>query len=228
MSPTVLDNPAWSALTGRHAHLAEGNDLVRRYPQDVSPFVGLRDVEDPALWEAIIDLFGPGSLVSVSHLELEPPEGWEQVFHIPGVQLVETAAVQARPDPAAVLLGESDVPEMLSLVERSRPGPFLPRTIAMGRYVGIRRGGQLVAMAGERLQPEGWTEISAVAVDPEHRRVGLASRLVRDVTFHIRERGDRALMHASAENTGAIAAYERLGFSLRRTLAFEGIRTPPN
>jgi ribosomal protein S18 acetylase RimI-like enzyme len=223
---SVLDRPAWSALTGAHAHFAIGNDLVKRYPEDVSPFVGVADWEDPEVWAAILDVFGSGATVSVSHADPELPAGWEWVQRIPGVQLTETDALDARADEEAVELGADDVTEMLALVERNRPGPFLPRTHELGRYVGIRRQGRLVAMAGERLHPDGWTEISAVAVDPDQRRQGLASRLVGDVAFHIRERGDRALLHTGAENTGAIAAYEKLGFALRRTLIFGAVRTP--
>ncbi len=53
-------------------------------------------------------------------------------------------------------LGQADVQEMLDLARRTKPGPFLPRTVEMGTYLGIRRGGPLVAMAGERLHPPGW------------------------------------------------------------------------
>lgn len=222
----VLDNPAWSSLTGHHRHLAEGNEHVLRFPADVSPFVGVRDWQHPDVWEAILELFGHGAVVSVSHADPLLPEGWTPVFSIPGVQLVETERLAPRPDEEAVELGAADSADMLALVERTRPGPFLPRTHELGRYVGIRRGGALIAMAGERLHPAGWTEISAVAVDEGHRRQGLASRLVLDVAHRIRERGDRALLHASATNTSAIAGYEKLGFAVRRRLEFGAVRTP--
>lgn len=223
---SVLDAPVWSSLTGRHRHLAEGNELVLRYPGDVSPFVGVRDWEHPDVWDAILEVFGHGATVSVSHADPLLPAGWAQEFSIPGVQLVQTDRLAPRPDPEAVELGAPDSAEMLALVERTRPGPFRARTHEMGRYVGIRREGRLIAMAGERLHPEGWTEISAVAVDKAHRRQGLASRLVLDVAFHIQQRGDRALLHASAANTTAISGYEKLGFALRRRLSFGAIRTP--
>lgn len=224
--PSVLDNPAWSSLTGRHRALAEGNEHVLRYPEAVSPFVGVRDWEHPDVWDALLDVFGHGAVVGVSHADPVLPTGWEEVFAIPGVQLVETARLAPRPDPEAIELGPADRSDMLALVERTRPGPFRPRTPEMGRFVGLRREGRLIAMAGERLHPAGWTEISAVAVDEGHRRQGLASRLVLDVAFHVHRRGDRALLHASAANTGAIAGYERLGFAVRRHLTFAGIRTP--
>ena len=225
-SEAVLDSPAWSSLTGAHRDLAIGNEHVLRYPQDVSPFVGVRDWEHPDVWDAILDVFGHDAVVSVSHADPMLPEGWRPEFEIPGVQLVQTERLSPRPEPGAVELGAADSEEMLTLIALTRPGPFEARTHEMGRYVGIRRGGELIAMAGERLHPAGWTEISAVAVHPEHRRQGLASRLVLDVAFHIQGRGDRALMHASAANTSAIAGYEKLGFALRRRLTFGAVRTP--
>ncbi|WP_240930516.1 GNAT family N-acetyltransferase [Isoptericola sp. BMS4] len=222
----VLDEPRWSSLTGAHAHLAQGNELVLRYPADVSPFGAVRSWDDPDVWDAIVDVVGHGAEFPTPPAGVALPEGWERVFFLEGVQLVETEDLRTRPDAEAVTLGADDVPEMLALVERSRPGPFLPRTYLMGRYVGIRRGGRLVAMAGERLQPAGWTEISAVTTDPDHRGQGLATRLVLDVAHHVRERGARAMLHASAANTSAIRLYEALGFRLRARPAFGAVRTP--
>ena len=223
---TALDSPAWSSLTGAHHDLAIGNEHVLRYPEDVSPFVGVRDWEHPDVWDAILDVFGHDAVVSVSHADPMLPAGWRPEFEIPGVQLVQTERLAPQPEPEAVELGSADSEEMLALIALTRPGPFEARTHEMGRYVGIRRRGELIAMAGERLHPAGWTEISAVAVHPEHRRQGLASRLVLDVAFHIQARGDRALLHASAANTSAIAGYEKLGFALRRRLTFGAVRTP--
>jgi ribosomal protein S18 acetylase RimI-like enzyme len=222
----VLDNPAWSSLVGAHAHLAEGGSLARRYPSDVSPFAAVQTWDDPGVWAAIVDLVGydadfPGPPESVAL-----PPGWVRGEPFAGVQLVETERLRGRPDDEAVLLGAADVPEMLDLVARAQPGPFLPRTYELGRYVGIRRDGRLAAMAGERLRPAGWTEISAVATDERYRGTGLASRLVLDVVHDIHRRGARAMLHASADNTNAIRLYESLGFTLRRRMAFGFVRTP--
>ncbi|GAA1928434.1 GNAT family N-acetyltransferase [Microbacterium aoyamense] len=222
----ILDNPAWYALTGPHRHFAIGGDLVRTYPDDVAPFLAVRTWDDPGVWDALIDLVGPGAEVGYSGADPELPPGWEVLWHGEGVQLIETAALAPKPDDEAVLLGADDVDEMLAIVERNQPGPFKPRTHELGRYVGIRRDGRLIAMAGERLHPDGWTEISAVSTDEQYRGQGLASRLVLDVAFHIQQRGDRALMHAAATNVGAIAIYERLGFALRRRTTFAAARTP--
>jgi ribosomal protein S18 acetylase RimI-like enzyme len=225
-SDHVLDNPRWSSLTGAHAHLAEGNGLVLRYPADVSPFAAVRSWSDPDVWDAIVDVVGAGAEFPAPPGGVPLPAGWEQLALHEGVQLVETDRLRTRRDDEALVLGADDVPDMLDLVERSRPGPFLPRTYLMGRYVGIRREGLLVAMAGERLQPAGWTEISAVTTDPQHRGQGLATRLVLDVAHHVRERGARPMLHAAAANANAIRLYESLGFRLRARNTFGAVRTP--
>lgn len=134
--------------------------------------------------------------------------------------------LDAAPDAEAVRLGPADVPDMLDLVERTQPGPFEPRTVELGTYLGIRRDGALVAMAGERLHPPGWTEISAVCTDPGHRGEGLATRLILAVAHGIRERGETPFLHTAASNTGAIRLYESLGFRLRRRVRFMAARVP--
>jgi predicted GNAT family acetyltransferase len=133
-------------------------------------------------------------------------------------------ALEARADPETVVLGPDDVPEILDLIARTEPGPFRERTIEMGTYLGIRRDGALIAMAGERQHPPDWTEISAVCTDPQHRGQGLATRLVRAVAAGIRERGETPFLHALAGNTAAIRLYESIGFTRRRRAPFVVLR----
>jgi ribosomal protein S18 acetylase RimI-like enzyme len=212
-------------LTGPHAHFAERRGNVLRYPVDVSPFVALPLEPDAADWNDIAALAGPGTLVPLAGVAVPPPDGWEVVMRLAGVQLVDDG-IAAAPDDEAVRLEEKDVPEMLDLVERTKPGPFLPRTVELGTYLGIRRDGALVAMAGERLHPPGWTEISAICTDQAFRGQGLATRLVHAVAAGIRERGETPFLHAAADNTNAIRLYESLGFRLRRSATFLAARVP--
>ncbi|MET9732087.1 GNAT family N-acetyltransferase [Streptomyces sp. NPDC006458] len=225
MSAHVLDNPAHASLTGPHARFAERRGRVLRYPLDVSPWLALPDDPDARDWADLAELAGPGAEVPLPAFRGQVPADWEITFEMDGVQLVDDG-LAAAPDPEAVVLGHADVPEMLDLVERTRPGPFLPRTIDMGTYLGIRRGGALIAMAGERLHPPGWTEISAVCTDPAARGEGLAGRLVLAVAHGIRERGETPFLHASASNTNAVRLYESLGFRLRTRTSFLAARAP--
>ncbi|KIF71724.1 acetyltransferase [Streptomyces sp. AcH 505] len=222
--PHILDNPAWAALSGPHAHLAERIGSAARYPSDVSPFVAVGDPREPHSWADLAALIGPGGTTVVTGVG-DVPDGWETLDSVAGVQLVATG-LRTEADPAAVRLGPADVPDMLDLVDRTRPGPFLPRTIVLGAYYGIREDGRLVAMAGERLRLPGWTEISAVCTDEAYRGRGLAARLIRHVGAGIVARGDTPFLHTAAGNTNAIRLYEALGFTQRRNPLFRTVRAP--
>jgi GNAT superfamily N-acetyltransferase len=227
---SALDNPVWSSVSGAHAGLADvasvGGGSAGCYRHDVAPFGGLEDATDPACWAALASILGSHAIcVLVDPAEV--PDGWEIIRGIPGVQMDGTA-LEPADDAAAVPLTTADVPEMLALVERTRPGPYLQRTIEMGRYLGIRTAdGELIAMAGERLHPAAWTEISAVCTDDRYRGQGLGTRLVRAIAAGVRERGEVPFLHAAADNVNAIRLYEALGFTVRRTCSFTILKPGP-
>ena len=222
----VLRNPVWGSLTTTHTALAERNGLAARFAPDVSPFGALADADDPRAWADMAVLAGAGGrvLLAAARDTTAPPD-WEIVMDFPGVQMVDVG-MEARPDAEAVVLGAADVPEMLDLVARTDPGPFERRTVQLGTYLGIRRAGRLIAMAGERAQPPGWTEISAVCTDPAHRGEGLATRLVRAVAANVRGRGETPFLHTAQINTRAIRLYVSLGFEVSRETFFRVWRVP--
>jgi ribosomal protein S18 acetylase RimI-like enzyme len=220
-----LANPVLVALTERHREFADLRGRVARYRPDVTPFAGLPLDPTAGDWADLAALSGPGGSAVLVGPRRAAPTGWETVMDLPGVQMTGDA-LEVAPDPEAVRLGPADLPEMLDLVARTRPGPFLARTIQLGTYLGIRRDGALVAMAGERMRVPGDTEISAVCTDPAARGQGLAARLVRAVGAVIRDRGERPFLHAAATNTNALRLYEHLGFVVSRELEFVGYRVP--
>jgi ribosomal protein S18 acetylase RimI-like enzyme len=224
-TPTrLLDNPALASLNGEHARFAERRGAIARYLPDVSVWTGIPARPTPEDWEDVRVLLGPGAVFGVGP-DADVPDGWQRVESAGGVQLTGETVEGAR-DPEAIELTPDDVPEILELIARTKPGPFLPRTIELGRYVGVRREGRLIAMAGERLHPPGWTEISAVCTDEAFRGQGLGRRLVLDVAAGIGERGETPLMHAAAGNTGAIGLYRHLGFRLRDRGAPRFVQVP--
>jgi ribosomal protein S18 acetylase RimI-like enzyme len=211
----VLDNPAYAALTTRQAELAQVRGRVRRYPPDVAPFLAVPTDPTGKDWRDAAALIGPGGVAGIVH-DGGPPDGWSEVRRFRVTQMIGSNAT-GEPDPEAVVLTATDIPEMLELAAATEPGPFLERTIELGTYLGLRREGALVAMAGERMHIEGWTEISAVCTLPEFRGQRLSSRLMRDLIARIRARDERPFLHVMTSNTPAIAVYETLGFTARRT-----------
>ena len=210
----------WAALSGPQACFAEASGDAARYLSDISPFAAMADVADPAGWRDLASLTDYALLTAPA---INPQPGWEAAVTMPGLQMVGTGMTGVD-DPEAVPLTETDVPEMLELVERAQPGPFRKGTVQLGRYLGIRRQGRLIAMAGERFRLPGWTEVSAVCTDPDFRGQGLGARLTLAVAAGILERGDLAFLHAAADNDNAIRLYERLGFEPSHEVIFASYR----
>lgn len=222
---TPLSNPALAALSGPQAHLAERRGSAMRYPSSMSPIAALPTDPSPPDWANARDLVGPGGSLFLPVVEVDAPSGWTTTMSLPGVQMVDDG-LDAMPDDEAVILTSDDVPEMLDLVRRTKPGPFAQRTVELGTYLGIRRDGRLVAMGGERMRPPGWTEISAVCTDPAYRGHGLAARIVRALGHGIRARGDTPFLHADGTNVNAIRLYESLGFVLAAQVMFTVLLAP--
>jgi len=188
-SSTMLDNPIWYALSHRHAHFCEGDDRARRYFPEVTPLAGTVDLST----ESYLKLAGMLRTGQMAGLFLDEPHsylpGCEIVQALPLNQMVWEGGHVAVAHPPE-LLDKKDAREMLALAELTKPGPFAMRTIELGKYIGIRKSGKLVAMAGERLQIPGYTEVSAVCTHPEHRGHGYASDLVVAMVETITQRGD--------------------------------------
>ncbi|GLW52474.1 GNAT family N-acetyltransferase [Kitasatospora phosalacinea] len=233
----VLDDPVGASLGGVHARLARRCGEAVRYDPEVASFSSVGVAPGPGAWDDLAGLLGAGEFADLFNCPALPPDRWEPEFALEGHQLVQQREVRpAAPAGLRVVeLGAADVPEMLALVERTRPGPFRPRTRELGTYLGVRDGdgdgkggggGALLAMAGERLHPPGFTEVSAVCTAPEARGRGLAAHLVGELAARIAARGERPFLHVAAANTGALALYERLGFVRRADVVFRGFRTP--
>jgi ribosomal protein S18 acetylase RimI-like enzyme len=221
-----FDNPAYASLCGAHAQLAQVRGRARRYPADVAPFLALPTPPTAQDWRDAAELVAPGSYVAGRYGGAKLPDGWQAVQAFDLAQMIEERVTGAD-CPEAMPLGAADVPEILELVAQTEPGPFLTRTIELGDYLGIRRDGELVAMAGERFHLDGWTEISAVCTRPDHRGQGLASQLMSALIAGIKRRSERAFLHVMSTNTGAIRLYEELGFRVRQTATLTVVTREP-
>lgn len=216
-----LDNPVWHALTGPHAALAIGGDRARLYPRDITPFAALAE-PSPAAYEELAAQLPPGLEARLFRPANEPgPPGWETISVRPILQMVADTIAElnaAEPRLPIQALGSADTGDAIALAEAAKPGPFGPRTMLLGDFIGLRdRAGRLIAMAGERFQFARYVEVSAVAVDPSARGRGIGALLTRTLMRRALSRGLTPFLHVFPDNPAA-RLYARLGFRERTTL----------
>lgn len=213
-----LDRAVWEALTTRQADLALGDARARRLAPAFGLFAAAIDASAESL-QALADLVRAHGEAAL--FEADPPTklpGVTVVAGDPTSQMIAEAPVFVAPDFEVLALGEADAAEMLELATLTRPGPFFRHTHRLGGFLGVRVAGRLAAMAGERLRPPGFTEVSAVCAHPDFRGRGYAAALMSCVTRAIVERGETPFLHVYDHNTAAIALYESLGWRRRRAV----------
>jgi predicted GNAT family acetyltransferase len=213
-----LDRPVWNALTTRQAALAEGDDRAWRFAARYGVFAAAVD-DSPAAMSALVALTpAEGAIALVETQPVAPPPGLRLVRQAAIDQMIAFDFPNEAPDEGIVALGDGDAAEMLALATLTEPGPFFSHTHQLGDFIGIKQGGMLAAMAGERMKLLGPTEVSAVCTHPDHRGHGHAARLFRLAAARIAARGETPFLHVYPDNIGAIRLYEAMGFHLRRKL----------
>ncbi|HEY1929277.1 MAG TPA: GNAT family N-acetyltransferase [Caulobacteraceae bacterium] len=212
-----LNNAVWNALNTVHEPLALTCGLAARYPHDVAPFAALQE-PTAAAFADLTQLVSRGeSIALLTTTPLEAPSGWT-VHRSRWIDQMVCEQPPAGEQGDLLELGQQDMPEMLALTAATEPGPFSEGTIRMGRYRGIRsQAGALLAMAGERLRLQGFTEISAVCTAPEARGRGYGRVLVSAIASMVHADGLTPFLHVKTEN-GAKHLYEKLGFRVRRPM----------
>lgn len=206
-----LDNIVWHALTGKQARYAAGTGGVRRYAAGFSPIVAFADPLRPD-FDALRGCVEVGESFYCSDWAGEAPAGWRIEADSTMHQMLWDAAPPAAGSGDWLPLDTRHVGAMLELVALTKPGPFGPRTIELGEYLGCFEGGQLIAMAGERMHAGALRELSGVCTHPDHQGRGLARRLMLELVRRELQRDEQPFLHVMRDNSGAIALYERMGF----------------
>lgn len=216
--PHVLDRPIWTALHSRHAALAEGGPLAKRYPAAVSAFAATGD-ESPESLAALATLaHGGETLILVQADPIVLPPGFQAATQATLVQMIAENPAETVADERIVRLGREDAQDMLDLATLTKPGPFSLRAQDFGPFWGIRSGGRLIAMAGQRLGQVSMRELSGVCTHPDVRGQGLGRLMSLYVMERIRKAGDTPYLHAYATNATAVGLYESIGFRFRATM----------
>jgi ribosomal protein S18 acetylase RimI-like enzyme len=209
-----LDNPVWSSLNGDHAALGRRSAHAARYLPDVAPFVGVDGAATAG--EELTELVSPGESVLFVGPRVEMPTSAWRIEPLESIaQMIGESQPSRTEAPHMTELSAMHAADVLELTARVYPHYFRPRTMAMGRYLGIYDGAKLAAMAGERMRFGRYVELSAICTDPAYTGRGYAQHLVIRLMADIRLSNRIPFLHVSHRNTRAKALYEHLGFRIR-------------
>jgi ribosomal protein S18 acetylase RimI-like enzyme len=217
----LLYNPVYNALLSGDAHLSLGTDTVKYFDEEVSPFAGFHHQYEKG-FEELYNLLPPGrKILYANSQQINEPRDWKILVEIKGLQFLFTEkTIECKQHFELVPLTENNVDEMVELATLTKPGPFGTRTIEFGHYHGIFEKGKLVAMTGQRLHVDNYTELSAVCTHPDHLGKGYAAALMQHQLQLILSHDQIPFLHVRADNSRAIALYERLGFKVNREMNF--------
>lgn len=220
-----LHNPVWTALSTHQSYLNQGDETLKYFPADICPFVGLENWHESDLQKLSSSLPSDRTFSMPLSKEVVLPDDFQMLFAIPLYQMscqhfqpFENSAISMVPLTAA------HVPQMLTLTEQTKPGPFYQRTIEFGNYHGIFDGDKLVSMAGQRLQTHTHTEASAICTDPLYLGRSYAKALTSHLCSLILATGKTPFLHVRQDNTSAIALYQKLGFEISTDIFFTVFR----
>lgn len=219
----ILDNPIWNALNSGDAPKNIGNQDIAFYDAAIAPFIGMGDWDAVAQQAMIKNAPADRAWYLLIKDTIQWVEAIEIMINIPLYQMCcvnLTGIPKSKIEVDIVPLNESHIEEMVALTALTKPGPFLNRTIEFGNYHGIFQEGKLVAMGGERMHVQNFTEVSAICTHPDFQGLGLAGKMTHFITQSVLAKGQKPFLHVRVENIGAIEVYKRLGYEIRETIQF--------
>ena len=209
----------WNAAITGNSSIANGTETVKYFNRDMALFFGMKEFTEDN-FRQLYGLTPFDELVATfTEAEIVVPANWKVIIKKEILQMVYEQAYPADEDTSSLIpLQDKDILAMLDLTALTKPGPFFPRTIDFGNYEGIFDGGQLAAMCGQRLQPDPYSEVSAVCVHPDHLGRGYAKLLIRNQLRKISKVARIPMLHLYADNVAACRLYENMGFTIRKQL----------
>jgi ribosomal protein S18 acetylase RimI-like enzyme len=213
-----LDNPVWHSLSETHKDISINYQTIKFYQPVYCPFGALIDNNNVA---SQIDEYS--KLINNLFIVGEKPFFSNNLFlkkELICVQMVLEKKPSTGIEEDLTRLDNTFSGALSSLVNEVQPGYFKEKTNLMGEYFGIVKDGKLVAVAGERMKMENFTEVSAVVTHPFYTGKGYARQLVAHTVNKIFNENKIPYLHVAETNFGAIRLYEKLGFKTRRKISF--------
>lgn len=220
-----LDNPAWHSLTEVHKEPAIDYKGIKFYHPDYCPFGGFIDADQT---EGGIDAYS--LLTNNFYVIGDKPDISNSSVQLKKELVCDQMVLNKRIDSTVSeqiieLQSRNQKADLFTLVNLVQPGYFKSKTSDLGSYYGIYKDNQLVAVTGERMKMNDYTEVSAVVTHPEYTGQGYAKQLIAHTSNKIFDEGKTPYLHVADTNKGAINLYEKLGFWIRRKISFWNLVT---
>jgi ribosomal protein S18 acetylase RimI-like enzyme len=213
-----LDNPVWHSLCEIHQEFIVDYNTIKFYHPDYCAFGGFQAIDDIAhnidSYSMLADHFfivGEKPLLS-NQLKLSNELACFQML------ISNKIHIEIKED--IVELTDEHRDALYQLVNLVQPGYFKKKTALLGCYFGIFKEDKLVAVTGERMKMNAFTEVSAVVTHPYYSGKGFAKQLVAHTVNNIFNQNKTPYLHVAAANIAAIQLYERMGFETRREISF--------
>jgi ribosomal protein S18 acetylase RimI-like enzyme len=223
MSPNEnkLDNPIWYSLSETHKNFAIDYGTIKFYHPDYCPFGGFKEVENTA--NLIEEYAKLSNNFFIFGEKPNIPKDLVLKNELVCLQMIIYDKIEHKIDEKIVELDESHLEDLLGLVKIVYPEYFKKKTAKLGKYYGIFKNDQLVAVTGERMRMNDFIEVSAVITHPDHIGKGYAKQLITQTVNAIIDTKNIPFLHVSEANFGAIKLYEKLGFQTRKKISIWNI-----
>ena len=217
-----LDNPVWNSLNEVHSEFSIEYDGAKFYKPEYCPFGGFISFENS---NGCIDKYAAKARTFYIVGDMPKYNGKLTLKrNLICNQMILKAPIDIKTREQIIeLKSNSHKRDLFNLVNLIQPGYFNNQTSDLGRYYGIFKNNNLIAVTGERMKMNKFTEVSAVITHPEHSGKGYAKQLIKYTTDQIFEASKTPYLHVAESNIGAIKLYEKLGFTTRRKMSFRNL-----
>ncbi|MCV9929096.1 GNAT family N-acetyltransferase [Flavobacterium sp. LS1R49] len=215
---TKLDNPAWHSLSETHKEFQVDYNTIKFYHPDYCPFGGFMTSENIS---NAIDEYS--KLTDSFFIVGEKPQLSNQLElkkELICLQMIIYNRIDIEIKEEIIPLTTNDHNDALfELVSLVQPGYFKRKTALLGNYIGIFKDSKLIAVTGERMKMNDFTEVSAIVTHPDYTGQGYARQLIAHAVNNIFDQNKTPYLHVVENNIGAIKLYEKLGFTTRRKMS---------
>lgn len=221
-----LDNPVWYSLSETHKDVAINYHNIKFYDPAYCPFGGFIESNNVA---SEVDDYS--KLTNHFFVVGKRPLFSAKIFlrkELVCLQMILEKRIKTNIAEPIIKLDDTWSDSLSSLVNEVQPGYFKKKTSLLGTYFGIIKHEKLVAVTGERMKMDDFTEVSAVVTHPGYTGKGFAKQLIAHTANKIFDENKIPYLHVAETNFGAIRLYERLGFRPRRKISFWNLEARPD